>query len=535
MSMMIMIRIKKMRKIVFYAFLLLCSAGIWSACQKGNNYPGGEISPVIPILDVKSLYKGADVTLDIKNMAGSHQISGIVISDFSGGNMPAGMLILQDHRRLSKYQGIAVAIGPDASKYTSGDSVTVEVTGGVLKRANGTLQITNVPANAVTKLAGGRAVGLTQVTSTALLANPTLYESTMVTIVKGSFDPLPTPTDKFSGDKTLTDGYDNVTLHTDAAATFANNSLPNNANYYVIAFVASGDKGSLVPQLRARTDADVKVLGSTIASAVVSGFINDVIGGDGNYEYIQLLATRDIDFAATPLSVVVCNNAGASTPLGFPANGWATGGGSITPVTNFKTFKFNLTTGTAKKGTFFYVGGAGKTINGSSSTSMASSNWVRAFNYTTQDGDGFGIRSGGIFANSGNAFGMAVFNGTDVTKDSEPIDVIFVSTGGSLYSAGPPVAGYKITNTDFYDTVNPTTFQSQPYYRQGSNTSALSYTTPADAGFFYKLGGVYNSRIGKWLQARSQQTVILTKTSTLGEIEGEFPVGSGIVPTALKD
>jgi hypothetical protein len=99
--------------------------------------------------------------------------------------------------------------------------------------------------------------------------------------------------------------------------------------------------------------------------------------------------------------------------------------------------------------------------------------------------------------------------------------------------------GYKIANTDFYDVVNPVTLQSQPYYRQGSNTLALSYTTPTDAGFFYKLGGVYNPRLGRWVKARSQLTINLTKTSALNEIEGEFPVGTpekpGLLPTTIKE
>jgi hypothetical protein len=132
-----------------------------------------------------------------------------------------------------------------------------------------------------------------------------------------------------------------------------------------------------------------------------------------------------------------------------------------------------------------------------------------------------------------------VFAGTAVTKDSEPIDVMFVSTGGMLYLAGPPPQGYKITNTDFYDVVNPLTLQAQPYYRQGANTLSLSYTTPGDQGFYYKLGGIYNARLGRWVKARSQSIIQLTKTSTINEIEAEFPVTTpdkaGILPTAIKD
>jgi len=528
-----------MKKTLFSILLLLSVAATWYGCTKANDYPGATLSSIIAISDVRNIYKGSDVTLTTDNMFGAHQIVGVVVSDFSGGNMPAGLLVLQNNRR-TKLRGIAIPIGAAAATYNSGDSVMINVTGGTLTRVNGTLQITGIKPGDITKVSSGITVVGQRVASSAILANPDTYESTLVAVVKGGFDPLPTPTDKFSGDHVVNDGFGNITLHTETGAAFANNPLPVSANFYGIVFETQGANG-LVPQLRLRTADDVQILSSTldVTPIVISGFINDVIGGDGNYEYIQFLATQDIDFSVTPYSVVVTNNAGASTPSGYPANGWATGGGSVAvgtiAATTFRTFKFNLTTGTAAKGTYFYVGGSGKTINGSGSTSIASSNWVRAFNYTTQDGDGFGIRNGGFFANSGNAFGMAVFAGTTVTKDTAPIDVMFVSTGGSLYTAGPPEAGYKIANTDFYDKINPVTLQAQPYYREGSNTMALSYTTPADVGYYYKLGGVYNARLGKWVKARSQQTIILSKTSTLVEIEGEFPVGSGLVPTSLQN
>jgi hypothetical protein len=78
---------------------------------------------------------------------------------------------------------------------------------------------------------------------------------------------------------------------------------------------------------------------------IISGFISDVNGGDGNYEYVQCIATRDINFATTPYSMVFTNNANASVPTGYPASGWATG--------NMRTYKMNLTSGTVTKGSFF--------------------------------------------------------------------------------------------------------------------------------------------------------------------------------------
>ncbi len=98
-------------------------------------------------------------------------------------------------------------------------------------------------------------------------------------------------------------------------------------------------EGQLIPQFRIRTGNDVVELSSEIhvAPVLITGFMSDVAGGDGNYEYVQLMATTDIDFAKTPYAVVVTNNANASTPTGYPTNGWATG--------NMRTYKMSLSQG----------------------------------------------------------------------------------------------------------------------------------------------------------------------------------------------
>ncbi|GAB2837332.1 hypothetical protein GCM10027043_45320 [Ferruginibacter profundus] len=482
-------------------------------CKKEGNYPGATISPYISIYDVRDLYKGTDVPLTKENMFGSAKITGVVVSDHSGKNLPAGLLVIQDKRRLSELRGIAIAIGEDAAKYVPGDSVIVNVEGTVLKRVDGILQITGTSAAAVTKVSSNNAIAVNRVPSSAVLANPDKYESTLIVIVKAGFNPYPASGDILAGDKLINDGFADLTLHTETVASFANTPAPFLANFYGIVFNKIATDKQLVPQLRLRTATDVVVLSSTInvTPVIISGFISDVAGGDGNYEYMQFIATRDIDFAVTPFSVVVTNNANASVPTGFPVNGWATG--------SMRTYKMNLTSGTAAKGTFFYVGGTGKTINGASSTSISSANWIRSFNYTTTDGDGFGTKTGGLFANSGNASGLAVFAGTTVTAASTPIDVMFVATGGSLYTTTPTLQGYRIANTDWYDIKNPITLEDQPFYRSGSNTLNMSYTT-ADLGYFYKLGGEYNVALGRWMKARSQTNVLLTKTSAISEIEG---------------
>lgn len=499
-----------MKKLVYaFALLLACMAG---SCKK-DNYPGGVISPYIAIYDVRSLYKGHDVPLSTDNLAGSSKITAMVVSDHTAGNLPAGLLVVQDGRRLSQLRGISIPIGDAAASYHPGDSVTVNVVGGVLKRVNGILQITNLTKDAVTKISSGNPIAVNRVPINQILANPDNFESVLSVIVKGGFDPLPSPTDVLSGNKTLNDGFGNLNLHTETAASFANNPLPASANFYGIVFNQVDSSGNLLPQFRIRQATDVVVLSATVevAPVIITGFMSDLKGSDGNYEYVQLMATRDIDFSVTNYAVVITNNANASTPTGYPAKGWATG--------DMRTFKFSLTSGKAAKGTFFYVGGAGQMINGSGSTSMASSNWIRSFNYTTQNGDDFGTKTTGLLANSGNASGIAVFDSKTVTVDSRPVDVIFISSGGSLYTAGPPVQGYKITNTDFYDVKNPITLEDQPYFKSGANTLNVSYLT-ADLGYFNMLGGVYSPTLGRWTTARVQNALLLTKTSPVSMIEG---------------
>ncbi|WP_316803551.1 DUF5689 domain-containing protein [Pedobacter nototheniae] len=548
-----------MKKIIFYSLILLSALCTLGGCKKGN-YPGGQIGNYLPLFDLRNLYKGDDVALSEDNMSGSNSVTGVVISDHSSKNMPAGLLIIQDKRRLSLIRGISIQLGADAAKYIPGDSVAVNVTGGTLKRVDGTLQITGVASTAVRKITSGIIIPPNRVGSNLILANPNNYESTLVVVVKAGFDPIPEPIDTYSGNKIINDGFDNFNLYTDPSATFASaTGLNFNANYYGVIFNTMSNSGKLIPQLRIRTLKDVRPLSPKpeIAGVIISGYMADAEGGDGNYEYMQFLATRDINFATTPYSVVVTNNAGASSPtLVFPTKGWATGADALAVPAGLvsRTYKFNLTSGTVSKGEYFYVGGSSKLINGVNSTSIASSKWIRSKNYTTAtpasapagNGDGFGLYTSGLFANSGNASGFAVFEGTNVDVNSVPIDVVFIGTTGSLYSA--PSTGYKIANTDFYDKIDVVSddLTPQPFYRSGTNTLSFSYQLPADQGFWNKLGGVYNPTLGKWVKARSQSNIDLSKTSTLADIEditlvkvinattGQYIRTDTIPPTKLK-
>ncbi|MFC0321643.1 DUF5689 domain-containing protein [Olivibacter oleidegradans] len=501
-----------MKKTSLYLLILLVVGTLLSACTK-TNYPGGEVSPYIGIYDLRSLYKDSPVTLTVESLGGSSKIAGWVISDHREGNLPEGLLTIQDKRRLNFQRGISIALGAEAADYLPGDSVVIDVVGAEMNRVDGILQLSGISTEKVTRVASGLTLPANVVTIDQILLKPNDYESTLVAIVKGGFNPIPKTGETVGGSKTINDGFGNLTLETANQAAFANQEVYKMANYYGIIFNHITDSGTLVPYHRPRRGADIVALNSdyAIPKVIITGFASDPRGTDANNEYIQLMATQDIDFSKTPFSLVTTNNANASTPTGFPANGWATGG--------VRTYKFNLSSGFAPKGTYFYVGGTNKRINSTNSTDISSANWITAYAYNSNPGFDFGNPTTNLLANSGNASGIAVFEGTEVTKESVPVDVIFVGTGGSLFNGSN--VGYPITNTDWYDIINPLDMAVQAFYRAGTNTKALTYHTPSDAGYFYMLGGKYNLALGRWTKARSQGSFLMTKETQLEEIEGE--------------
>jgi hypothetical protein len=163
---------------------------------------------------------------------------------------------------------------------------------------------------------------------------------------------------------------------------------------------------------------------------VISELLANPPSTDNSFEWVELVATKPIDFSVTPYSVVVCNNGTATT------NGWIAGGAL--------SYGFSITTGTVNTGDVVYVGG---------STMLPTGTKLRTINVVTTAGDGFGSTGAGVFGNGGaNADGVAVFNMAigSVTNSSVPVDALFYGTGigTALVSAG--AAGYELPVNDRY-------------------------------------------------------------------------------------
>lgn len=406
-------------------------------------------------------------------------------------------------------RGIAFNIGADAAKYIPGDSVHVKVDGGQLKRVNGILQITGIDGGAVSKIASGKTVKTQVVTIGRILSMPNVYESTLVTIGSALVVPEPAPGETFSGNKTINDGSGVATVHTETTAAFAATPLLVSGNFTGIPFINGvGADKKLQVWMRSIADFRFAVL-PKLSPVIITGYLVDPNGSDANYEYVQFIATKNIDFALTPFSVYTTNNAGSTNP--FPTSGWNLGGA--------RTYKFILNSGRVAKGEHFYVGGTNKFINGAGSTDISSSKWIASVNYTTTVGaNGVGAVTTNLLANSGNIAGIAVFEGTAVDVNTVPMDVIFYGgTGGNFYTAGPPAAGYRITNTDFYTTNDPSTGAAQPFMGAGTNTFRLGFPSAIS---FASLGGEYDATSGRWNIRRALTNIAVAPTAPITTIEG---------------
>jgi hypothetical protein len=515
----------------FRKYFLAAGVGLtlFAACKPDSTFvvtgsPGSYISNFV----LKKNYTGSTVELTSDRLYGATSIKGVVVSDASAGNMPAGLVALQNGYRIGtsadSIRGIFVNLGSSAANYVVGDSLHINILGASMGRKDGALQIFNIDAAKIEKVASGKSFNIPVVNSKMLMDSPVSFEGSVITLANAIVKPEPTGTEVMRGDHKVDDSFGESIIHTEASANFASIPLVASANFTGVVLYKEVS-GVNVPQIWVRNASDIFELPIIRPSAVIiTGYLPNPANtsggkGDGNWEYMQFMATKDIDFAVTPFAVVTTNNAGANVPTGVPLNGWATGGG--------RTYKFNLTSGTVRKGEVFYVGGSNKNIwgfsNTGTSTDISDAKWIVSKDYTEIDGDGFGTKNNNLLANSGNIAGIAVFDVTNVTAATVPTDVIMFGGNGSFYQKTPVEVGYRITNTERYTTINPSNRSSQLFFGAGSNISKLGFQAEDPGAFlggsFVRLGGVYNATSGRWETGRALNNIAMSFTSTRADIE----------------
>lgn len=264
-------------------------------------------------------------------------------------------------------------------------------------------------------------------------------------------------------------------------------------------------KDRLLPSLAASL---VIVSSASAAPIVISGWLTNVNGDDSPYEYAQFVATQNIDFSATPYTIV-WNDVGVvgSTGTASFSDGWA--GGSLL------SYAFQLTSGTVTRGEVFYVGGSAQLLAGPGSNSFASQRWLRTINTSLSNGDGLGaFDSTGVFGNGGpNADGIAVFSGlaNAITSTTVPLDSVFF--GVAVGTAHPVTGGFKAADNDHYTSAG--------VFGDAGNDFLFGDLAQNQ---FARLSGTYNWSTSQWDVPRSGGVVTLTSGSNVSAIASAITV-----------
>ena len=241
---------------------------------------------------------------------------------------------------------------------------------------------------------------------------------------------------------------------------------------------------------------------------VISGWLTNVSGDDSPFEYAQLVATQDINFALTPFTIV-WNDVGAvgSTGTASFSDGWA--GGSLL------SYSFQLTSGTVARGETFYIGGSTQLLAGPGSISFADQRWLRTIHTSTAGGDGLGWSdSTGVFGNGGpNADGIAVFAGLSggISATTVPLDTVFFGT--AVGTAHPASGGFRAANNDRYTSAG--------VFGDPGNSFLFSDLAQNQ---FLRLSGTFNSATEQWEVPRTGSVITLNSGSSSSAIASTLAV-----------
>lgn len=211
---------------------------------------------------------------------------------------------------------------------------------------------------------------------------------------------------------------------------------------------------------------------------ISEAFVNPS-GTDSCKEFVELVATKDIDFSTTPYTVIVANNGTATV------RGWKEG--------KAITYAFEINSGSVKTGDIFYVGGSCMKINGLK---------LKTINNMTTGGDGGigNINATGVFGNGGSSSdGIAVFakSISNIDSTTVPVDAIFYGTafGTAINAAG--AAGYQLPDNDLY---------------KGGKLNSASYLTGDPGANYLVATGKFNTVSNSFKTARTH-TVTATTAS----------------------
>lgn len=169
---------------------------------------------------------------------------------------------------------------------------------------------------------------------------------------------------------------------------------------------------------------------------IISEIMADPDGTDAPFEFVELVATKFINFSTTPYTVVFTNNNNAT------ANGWVHGSNI--------SYAFEINLGIVNAGDVVYVGGSSMQVFGTQ---------IKSVDYTqTAGAAGIGnVSASGILGNgsgsgTGSADGIAVFDrqAGAINSSTVPVDAVFFGTVLNNAVVNGGVDGYELPENDFY-------------------------------------------------------------------------------------
>ena len=217
---------KNLSAALLFVICVLC------ACKSDPDWAAGTLNPTVAINDIRSLYKDGNLRLTAELLAGAVQTCGIVSSNYTEGNIPEGVVVVQNTRR-SKTSGIAVYVGELASTFQQGDSLLLRIEDKILTRENGVLTIRALDEEDITVLSRGHRLNPIPVKVSALLSDPGQYESVLIKIT--NCVPVETPGGgaTYEGGLAVDDGTGMVTIGVREGTALASKTVPADPVTYI--------------------------------------------------------------------------------------------------------------------------------------------------------------------------------------------------------------------------------------------------------------------------------------------------------------
>lgn len=244
---------------------------------------------IISIAALKKMHTGSDIFLE------NYKTTGIVISNAVEKNIAPGSIVLQNGE-----SGILLNFGSntDVTKFMEGDSLIVDVSGGILMNDEGSMKIQlTVTALPPAPVAINKKIEPLTMSITDLKARLPSIEFCLIKISGGYVSGNST----YGGNSVLSDATGNIVLFTRQGCSFYNEPLPQNS----ADFIGYGNVYNGTPEFQIRSLNDVINVGNPPTPKESDLLISEYIEGSSYNKYLEIYneAEDEVDLSQYTLSL----------------------------------------------------------------------------------------------------------------------------------------------------------------------------------------------------------------------------------------